>query len=271
MVVGGTAPVRLTPRRFLAHSLLAFGLVSGGGGVDVARASIDSTLQDQLKVLQLLQVEGSGESSQRNTPPPQVSAETVLARVSVALPSPGGSVDAPVRYTRAAELDQSFSGDKACLFVTASGADGAPLAAKKFIELGSVSFPLVFDLTTNDLLFPYNQGIYLKSKAAKSSLAVAAILDEDCKLATNSDISRFGFAFADIKPLDTFQTIERGAVWLEDGPTSNTGMKLTPRSDGLLRTEAAVTVRLRSDGKAYNQQELDILSRIDSQLQQQQR
>lgn len=258
---------------FRHYSALVFGCLFGITAPTIAAAAPDTSLRDQLRVLQVLQVDDQNRKLQAGEEDSKSkknfeAGEVVLVHGTVSLIPPVGvdTTQYPLGYSRARDLEASLSANKACLILTAVGREGPPLAAKKYNQLDDLEFPLVFDITTKNLIFPYTKEAYLKSKVGEDSLAVTAVLDEDCLLTTNSATSHFGFALSDPKPVTSFKTINREDLLLEDGPISATGLAATPKSDGLLRTQANVAVRLKSDGKQYNDEETDMLSRIDREL-----
>ena len=59
----------------------------------------------------------------------------------------------PLGFADAVSLDPLYDNDKAALILTAVGRSGPPVAAKRY-QLKTVQFPLVFEMTTEDLLFP---------------------------------------------------------------------------------------------------------------------
>ena len=234
----------------------------------------DTTLQDQLKVLQALQVE-TQKSNKARSPQERMTAATgpaALVHGVISLVPPGG-VDTtyPLGLAAARDLDPALGGDKATLILTAVGLEGPPLAARK-LKLADLAFPLTFEITTADLLFPYNAQIWEQSKLSMCSIAVTAVLDDDGLLATPSAAARFGFALADPKPSPTYQSVTKRAsdTLLDDGPVSATGLKKKDKSERnlpvYLRTEANIGVNFKSDGKPYSAEELDMLSRIDRDL-----
>ena len=54
----------------------------------------------------------------------------------------------------------------------------------KSLKLSNLQFPVPFQLTTDDLIFPYNADIWRQSPLSKDTIAVTAILDSDGKLST---------------------------------------------------------------------------------------
>lgn len=259
-------------RRLLRNGVCT-GLLSCLGFMPIpSYALMDTTLQDQLKVLQVLQVEDQQkklkEQEQKSLAAERTKDQVVIVHGTVSLIPPVGvdTTQYPLGFQQARDLDPSFGDNNACLLLTAVGREGPPLAAQKVPKLGSLKFPLVFDLTTDDLIFPYNRAIFEKSKMARDSVGVTAILDSDCVLATPSATSRFGFALSDVKAYDTFQNIDRKNAVLEDGPSSATGLTATPKADGFLRTTADIRVVYKSDGKDYSKEDEEMMARIDREL-----
>ncbi len=67
----------------------------------------------------------------------------------------------PYGYPDAAALDPAFS-EEGTMFVLAVGRDGPPLAAKR-IKTKDVAFPIAFELTSSDLVFPYTPEAWIAS------------------------------------------------------------------------------------------------------------
>jgi len=78
-----------------------------------------------------------------------------------------------------------------------------------------------------------------KSPLSKDSISITAILDCDGLLSQPNACERFGFAISDPIKVD----------------------------NDITRTEAKITVSLRSDGKQYDENDLELLNRLDSELQ----
>lgn len=232
----------------------------------------DTTLRDQLKVIQALQVDtqksklDAQQEASSQAALSREGGELVLAHGVISLIPPVGTDTTayPLGFASARDLDAALGGDKASLILTTVGRTGPPLAARR-LALKGLEFPYVFDVTTADLLFPYNREIWESSKLSKDSVAVTAILDDDGLLVTPSSSSRFGFALADIKPSPSFQTRSPPSETDSDAP-----QRSTPPSAGvpttLLRTEAIIQINLRGSDKAYTPEEQDLLGRIDREL-----
>ena len=164
--------------------------------------------------------------------------EDVIAKGTVMIAANVYEVDAslyPLGFPSASELDQIFANDDASMVITAVGRDGPPVAAKR-LKLKGLQFPMNFQLTTSDLIFPYTASAWMSSPLSKDSIAVTCILDTDSQLITPSPFDRFGFA------------ISAPAVL---GDLSE-------------RTDAKVTINLKSDGHLYTAEETDLLSRVDN-------
>ena len=226
-------------------------------------AAVDNSFQDQLRVIQVLQQEGQrdrvldAEKKVRNTVD---SDDVILARGIVSLATTGlaNRVDPsqyPFGFERADALDSKFAGNKAALIITAVGRNGPPVAAKK-LPLAGLQFPLVFEISDRDLIFPYNRDIWINSPLSKDSVAITCILDSDGVLATADSTDRFGFAISDpVQPASTRMPKNKEAEAISTKPL------LVP-----LRGEAKISINLKSDGKAYTQAETELLSRVDSEL-----
>ena len=71
----------------------------------------------------------------------------------------------PDGYTDIKFLDPNLQNSK--LFITVIGKGSLPVASKKINNIQKLSFPLAFEITSEDLLFPYNLDAWLKSPLSK--------------------------------------------------------------------------------------------------------
>mmetsp|Transcript_38135 Transcript_38135/g.38826 ORF Transcript_38135/g.38826 Transcript_38135/m.38826 type:complete len:299 (-) Transcript_38135:383-1279(-) len=210
----------------------------------VSPALAEQSLQEQLKVVQALQLQQQQESldsQQQSVVKRGASYEAgeLLAKGVVTL-LPDSRFDPsqyPLGLPDAVTLDPGLGDEKATLYLTAVGREGPPVAAKK-LSLKGVSFPYLFEITTQDLLFPYTPEAWRKTSASGDTIAVTCILDTDGVLTTPSKSDRFGFAISDPVAL----------------------------SGSFQRTEAKVAVSMKSDGRPYTQEELEVLGRLDREL-----
>ena len=62
----------------------------------------------------------------------------------------------PFGYPDAVSLDPAFADPQSTLFILGVGREGPPLAAKR-IKIKDVDFPIVFEMSTDDLVFPYTR------------------------------------------------------------------------------------------------------------------
>lgn len=248
--------VILAMTALLPGSARRLGRASAAGAVALILASsqllhlpssrAEVSLAEQLKVVQALQAEQqrtrvSEAREEELVRESEYERGRLIARGLVTLPSPGtSSSEFPFGYTDASTLDPSFGSEDARLILTAVSKQGPPVAAKRY-KLREVSFPFVFEITTDDLLFPYNAKIWESSPLSESSVSVTCILEPDGKLVTPEPQARFGFAISDpIKPK-------------------------TPK-EPFMRTDAKISVNLKSDGRPYSAAEIELLSRVDSEL-----
>jgi hypothetical protein len=101
----------------------------------------------------------------------------------------------PYGYPDAASLDPAFS-EEGTMFVLAVGRDGPPLAAKR-IKTKDVAFPIAFELTSSDLVFPYTPEAWVASPNSKDTIALTVILTPGNVLAAPSAAGRVGFGLSE--------------------------------------------------------------------------
>jgi hypothetical protein len=133
---------------------------------DVAFAD---SLSDQLKDLQSVQITSTksrieSEESNLMTKELQYPPGKLVARGIIYL-SPEDLKDLktnPYGLSDPTLIDAAFANDDASLIVLGVGREGPPLAAKRY-SLKSITFPLVMELTSDDLLFPYTEKAWAES------------------------------------------------------------------------------------------------------------
>lgn len=198
---------------------------------------------DQLQELQSVNVEKQKldlekQETEMMTKELQYPAGKLIARGVITLSTDGlKSSEFPYGLEKASLIDSEFGKDNAALFILAVGREGPPVAAKR-IKLAEQSFPLVFEITTDDLLFPYTPQAWEESSLSKDSVAITAIMNSQGKLSNPEAVQRIGFAISE--------------------PTVFAG---TPQ-----RTSASISLAGKIDTRLYTTQELDILSGIDDGL-----
>lgn len=82
------------------------------------------------------------------------------------------------------------------MYLVAVGKEGPPFAAKR-IALSQLSFPYVFEITTDDLLFPYTPQAYAKSVNSQDTVVVSAIFTRDDDLGQIVGNEEFGFGLSE--------------------------------------------------------------------------
>ena len=123
----------------------------------------------------------------------------------------------PLGFVSAGDLDPAaFDTPSSRLFVLAVGRDGnIPLAAKS-IPLKGTEFPLVIELETKDLLFPYTNEAWMQSANRMDTIAVSAFLSPNDKISVPSSAVRVSFALSD--PLTMAGKLTRSTAKLQLGP-----------------------------------------------------
>jgi hypothetical protein len=210
----------------------------------------DSVLQDQLKSIQKNQIDAqlerlnserlSDSSLKKDFLSRSQIGKGVATIVTSSLNTDTTNIDVsqyPLGIVDALTLNEYFDKDKSVLIITAVGRDGPPLAAKKY-KVANIRFPFFFELTTNDLLFPYNTEVWATSPLSSDAISLACILDTDGVLSSPSQFDRFGFAISD--PI--------------------------VKDDVVTRREAQVNIQFPTDGRPYEKSEIELLKRIDSEL-----
>eukprot|EP01031_Cornospumella_fuschlensis_P041871 gene41871-51110_t len=211
-------------------------------------ADDNDSLQDQLKEMQKEQVSQqvanfdeqrrAGDSSLKDG----FVSRSQVAKAMVTLLPTRSDIDPtqyPLGLTEAVSLDSAFDSDEAALLCSAVGRQEAPVASKKF-KLKDVKFPLFLEMTTKDLMFPYTPEAWLASPLSQDNIAVTCVLDPDGRLATPEASDRYGFGISD---------------------------HLTDADSGVVkRGEARVNINFKSDGRPYSSVELELLGRIDNEL-----
>ena len=125
------------------------------------------------------------------------------------------------------------------MYILAVGRDGPLLAAKKY-NLKNINFLLVFEITSDDLLFPYTPSAWLASSNHADTIAISTILSVDGKLSTSDAADRLGFGLSE--------------------PATIAGV--------LGRTSAPIDIKAKIDISLYTPAEIDILGDIDENVDQ---
>lgn len=102
----------------------------------------------------------------------------------------------PNGLLKISDLNEELNTDKSRLFVLAVGREGPPVAALRY-NLKDLSFPFVFEVTSDNLIFPYTPEAWLKSSNSKDTVALTAILSADEYLATPSNTEWVGFGLSE--------------------------------------------------------------------------
>jgi hypothetical protein len=119
----------------------------------------------------------------------------------------------PNGFETADAIDPELAKGK--LFLLAVGREGTlPLAARS-IPLEGLQFPLVWEITWSDLLFPYTQEAWLNSANRLDSIGVTAFLTPEQKLAIPNKAIRAGFALSD--PVQFAGKITRSTATIQIG------------------------------------------------------
>lgn len=172
---------------------------------DVPSAPVTG-LSEQLQQLRQQQIEKQRTSSQQKEeelmskelmyPEGRLIARGIVSLTPSQNPNNFDKANFPYGLLRASEINEVFNNDDSTLFLLAVGREGPPLAAKK-VKANNIEFPYVFEITSDDLLFPYTPDAWLKSSNSKDTVAVTAILSLDGILSTPSDFEYVGFALSD--------------------------------------------------------------------------
>ena len=243
----GSAAVASCATFLLPHNKPSYAFSSSGEIIYRDEGDGEETqqqsLKEQLKVVQALQLQEQLRVVKQAKRGKEIETldfndvNTIVKGV-VSIRADGASIaDFPLGYPDATSLNEAFGDKRAYLYITAVGKNGPPFAAKRY-RLNSIRFPFEFTVSIDDLLFPYNRDTWLKSPLSKGPVVVTGVIDQDGVLATSSDIDRFGFAISDPENKD----------------------------DTFSRTPANVEINLKSDGKMYSKNDLEILTRVDSEI-----
>lgn len=162
----------------------------------------------------------------------------LIARGRIRLVPDGGESKAfPFGLTDTQTLDPALGEDDSTMFLLAVGREGPPVAAKR-LKIKDTLFPYVFELTSDDLLFPYTPDAWAQSSNSKDTIALTAIISPDRYLSTGSTSERVGFGLSE--------------------PTQVAGK--------FSRKTAEISVNSRLKAELYTEEEVAILKEIDEGL-----
>jgi hypothetical protein len=219
------------------RSLAADGVVGADGGGGAVAAAPALSVEEQLKAFQeqqQQQQEKRLEIEEQNELRRDSVARDVIAKGIVSLPS--NFPDATVLYPEA------FDQPNATIFVSVFARTGPPVAALR-IPLkqkgGTVQFPLAFEVTTKDLLFPLTPEAWASDARNKGGeMGLAATIDGDGRIATGDVKDLIGFGIS--KPVPIGGQVEM--------------------------TACAIKLDVRTKFRGYSEEQVLLLDRIDSQL-----
>ena len=133
----------------------------------------------------------------------------------------------PYGYPDGPALDPAFEDEQSTMFILAVGRDGPPLAAKR-IKIKDMDFPIAFELTCDDLVFPYTPDAWLASPNSHDTIALTVILTPGNVLAAPNAAGRVGFGLSE--------------------PATVAGT--------FSRTTADISLAAKLDGKLYTNEEI---------------
>jgi hypothetical protein len=226
----------------LSHVLIGSILLLNGNSAKSVETA--SSFANQLKLVQAQQVSAQQKAFE-DAELQAINREIkwpegrLIARGAVLLQPTGTDLSQfPLGVLDVSALDPVFSGDESSLFILGVGRDNLqPVAAKK-IKLKDLTFPLMFELETADLIFPYNAESWTASSNSKDSIAVTCIISPGNKLSTPNTLNLIGFALSE--------------------PVNIAG--------SLQRSTARIFVNGRIDTNLYTKEEVTLLSGIDTAL-----
>ena len=161
-------------------------------------ADASSSLTDQLKNLQSAQILTTktrieNDEAEAITRALQYPSGYLISRGIVTLTQDEKGDKNPYGVPQSYLVDELLGKEEASLFVLAVGREGPPLAAKKITNVNNLQFPLLVELTSDDLLFPYTSQAWQASTNRDGSIAMTAILSTDDKLSTANAGDRLGW------------------------------------------------------------------------------
>ena len=152
-----------------------------------------------------------------------------------------GVVSLPVNFPDATVLYPEFDTANATMFVSVFARSGPPVAALR-IPLkqadGTVQFPLAFDVTSQDLLFPLTREAWKTDARNKGEMGIAATIDGDGRIATGDTKDLIGFGIS--KPVPIGGQVEM--------------------------TSCQIKLDVRTKFRGYSHEQVMLLDRIDGQL-----
>ena len=214
----------------------------------VPPALAEVSLQQQLKELQSKKIDNiknQYESAEMAAMNQELTYQPgyLLARGGIMLNQDKNNANLPMGYSSLNEFDPIFDTPDATLFLiavgrTEPGATPTPAAAKKYKISEIESFPTIIELTTDDLLFPYTPEAWINSASSTDTVIITAVLSPTDRLADSKNPIRLGAAASE--------------------PTRIAG--------SLQRSTANININSKIDSKGYSQEELNILTGVDTNL-----
>lgn len=193
-------------RRMIASFPIFLGLTSCS--VEAAELSKETipmtTIQDQLVEMQKLKVENQRvilESNVNAMKTKQIFYPEGKLIATGVITLKADSISDPKLYPLgfdSIKFYENYDVPTSNIFILAVGKDGPPLAAKKIpLYKNDLHFPLVFEITTDDLLFPYTPNAYIQSSNSKDSIAVTVLVTPNVKISEPSPSVLVGFGLSE--------------------------------------------------------------------------
>ena len=237
-----------------ASSWLVFPGLSDAVEANGVGDAVPLTVEEQLRVFQTEQTAAQKkrlEIEEQNELRRDSVTKDLIAKGVISLPS--NFPDATVLFPEA------FDTINATIFVSVFARTGPPVAALR-IPLkqkgGIVQFPLAFEVTSRDLLFPLTPEAWITDARNKGEMGIAATIDSDGKIATGDTKDLIGFGIS--KPVPIGGVLEMTSPTIElDVRTKFRGYSpdqvvLLDRIDGQFATrsyESVDSLALKQTGK----------------------
>eukprot|EP01039_Chlorochromonas_danica_P009196 gene9196-10156_t len=143
----------------------------------------------------------------------------------------------PYGFQKASDIDALYDSEDASLFVLALGRQPPPFAAKRF-PLRDLTFPFVFELTSDDLLPPQTPETFKTSSTIQDTITFTTLITPSRYLSNPTGHERFAFGMTDPKVF----------------------------AGKIIRSRADLHVPIRLEKNDYKQSDLQLLATFDQAL-----
>jgi hypothetical protein len=144
----------------------------------------------------------------------------------------------PLGLETASQVDSNFDNPDATLYLIAvAKQDGVPMAVKK-MKISELKFPIIFEIISKDLLFPYTEQAWADGPQSADSVVVTCIMSTIGDLSRPDPNTRLGFAVSE--PVNIAGSLQRSTARIDVNTKVDTRLYTKDETELLTNVEAAL-------------------------------